>query len=134
MATDAEKNGIEKTCESDTPITIGSEKTSSEKTEIGSYFISNYPPFSQWKKENLSDVEAAMAQQPQRIVTSSTDGGLEPGAVNQGGAAIPERLLVVHHEHGEPIAFLGHMLRRVGPVRVCGLECHLDPCVVATLH
>ena len=64
MATDAEKNGIEKTCESDTPITIGSEKTSSEKTEIGSYFISNYPPFSQWKKENLSDVEAAMANPP----------------------------------------------------------------------
>lgn len=35
--------------------------TDSVKTEVGSYFISNYPPFSQWNKEYLSDVETAMA-------------------------------------------------------------------------
>ena len=38
--------------------------TETEKTEVGSYFISNYPPFSQWKKENLAEVEAAMAAPP----------------------------------------------------------------------
>lgn len=38
--------------------------TDSKKTEVGSYFISNYPPFSQWKKENVSEVETAMAQAP----------------------------------------------------------------------
>ncbi|MDA1049097.1 MAG: coproporphyrinogen-III oxidase family protein [Planctomycetota bacterium] len=38
--------------------------TDSVKTEVGSYFISNYPPFSQWSKENLPDVEAAMAAPP----------------------------------------------------------------------
>ena len=25
--------------------------TEATKTEVGSYFISNYPPYSQWKKE-----------------------------------------------------------------------------------
>jgi len=32
-----------------------------EKTDVGSYFISNYPPYSQWTTEYLSDVEAALA-------------------------------------------------------------------------
>jgi oxygen-independent coproporphyrinogen-3 oxidase len=35
--------------------------TDSTKTEVGSYFISNYPPFSQWKQDSLSQVETAMA-------------------------------------------------------------------------
>lgn len=35
--------------------------TESTKTEVGSYFISNYPPFSQWSGEQLSEVEAALA-------------------------------------------------------------------------
>jgi oxygen-independent coproporphyrinogen III oxidase len=34
------------------------------KTEVGSYFISNYPPFSQWKKEYLPEIEAAMSKPP----------------------------------------------------------------------
>ncbi len=38
--------------------------TESTKTDVGSYFISNYPPFSQWKRENVSDVKAAMQQPP----------------------------------------------------------------------
>jgi oxygen-independent coproporphyrinogen-3 oxidase len=36
----------------------------SVKTEVGSYFISNYPPFSQWKRELLSEVEQVMQQPP----------------------------------------------------------------------
>jgi coproporphyrinogen III oxidase-like Fe-S oxidoreductase len=38
--------------------------TEATKTEVGSYFISNYPPFSQWTPEGLVDVRAAMAAQP----------------------------------------------------------------------
>lgn len=33
-------------------------------TEVGSYFISNYPPYSQWKKEALPDVTTAMNSPP----------------------------------------------------------------------
>jgi len=36
----------------------------STKTEVGSYFISNYPPFSQWDKDQLSKVESALASPP----------------------------------------------------------------------
>jgi oxygen-independent coproporphyrinogen-3 oxidase len=36
----------------------------STKTEVGSYFVSNYPPFSQWKSENLDAVNTALAQPP----------------------------------------------------------------------
>lgn len=38
--------------------------TDSTKTEVGSYFISNYPPFSQWKSDELTEVEQAMANPP----------------------------------------------------------------------
>ena len=38
--------------------------TESTKTGVGSYFISNYPPFSQWKPENVADVESAMRGPP----------------------------------------------------------------------
>ena len=38
--------------------------TESTKTDVGSYFISNYPPFSQWKPENVADVESAMQGPP----------------------------------------------------------------------
>lgn len=38
--------------------------TESTKTEVGSYFISNYPPFSQWSKEAVSEVKQAFAQPP----------------------------------------------------------------------
>lgn len=34
------------------------------KTEVGSYFISNYPPYSRWRKELLPEVELALAQPP----------------------------------------------------------------------
>ncbi|MEC8510338.1 MAG: radical SAM protein, partial [Planctomycetota bacterium] len=38
--------------------------TESSKTEVGSYFISNYPPYSQWKKDALDELRSAMKQSP----------------------------------------------------------------------
>lgn len=35
-----------------------------KKTEVGSYFISNYPPFSQWSADHLPEVEQALASPP----------------------------------------------------------------------
>ncbi len=40
--------------------------TDTVKTEVGSYFISNYPPFSQWTPEGLAAVRAAMHAPPLR--------------------------------------------------------------------
>ncbi len=34
------------------------------KTEVGSYFISNYPPFSQWTTDQIGEVRAALAAPP----------------------------------------------------------------------
>lgn len=36
----------------------------SKKTEVGSYFISNYPPYSQWDAESITEVRNAMATAP----------------------------------------------------------------------
>ncbi|GIW99133.1 MAG: coproporphyrinogen III oxidase [Pirellulaceae bacterium] len=41
--------------------------TEATKTEVGSYFISNYPPYSQWKRELLADVEKALASEPGEV-------------------------------------------------------------------
>lgn len=38
--------------------------TETTKTEVGSYFIANYPPFSQWSREALADVRAALEAPP----------------------------------------------------------------------
>jgi oxygen-independent coproporphyrinogen-3 oxidase len=38
--------------------------TEATKTEVGSYFISNYPPFSQWTVEQLPEAMAALAAPP----------------------------------------------------------------------
>lgn len=38
--------------------------TEAAKTEVGSYFISNYPPFSQWSGDALTDIHNAMATAP----------------------------------------------------------------------
>ncbi|HEX3601199.1 MAG TPA: coproporphyrinogen-III oxidase family protein [Lacipirellulaceae bacterium] len=38
--------------------------TSTSKTEVGSYFISNYPPFSAWSPEQLGAVRNAMESPP----------------------------------------------------------------------
>ena len=36
------------------------------KTEVGSYFISNYPPFSLWQREHLPEIQAAFQREPDR--------------------------------------------------------------------
>ncbi|GIX04796.1 MAG: coproporphyrinogen III oxidase [Planctomycetaceae bacterium] len=40
----------------------------SDRTEVGSYFISNYPPFSQWRAEYLPEIEAAFSAEPDRAI------------------------------------------------------------------
>ena len=36
--------------------------TDSTKTEVGSYFISNYPPFSQWSDDGLEEFRSVVQQ------------------------------------------------------------------------
>ena len=38
--------------------------TTNTSTEVGNYFVSNYPPFSQWKPEYVPEALAALAQAP----------------------------------------------------------------------
>jgi oxygen-independent coproporphyrinogen-3 oxidase len=38
------------------------------KTEIGSYFVSNYPPFSQWRTESVAEIHAAFDGEPDRSI------------------------------------------------------------------
>ena len=38
--------------------------TENKKTEVGSYFISNYPPYSQWNRDHLPAVRAALKSPP----------------------------------------------------------------------
>ena len=38
------------------------------KTEVGSYFISNYPPFSLWKREGTPEILEALHREPDRAV------------------------------------------------------------------
>ncbi len=35
-------------------------------TEVGSYFVSNYPPFSQWQSELVGEIQSAFASEPNR--------------------------------------------------------------------
>ena len=41
--------------------------TETSKTEVGNYFISNYPPFSQWTPAALGDVRAALESPPGEV-------------------------------------------------------------------
>jgi oxygen-independent coproporphyrinogen-3 oxidase len=41
--------------------------TSTAKTEVGSYFISNYPPFSAWSADQLDTVRSAMESPPANV-------------------------------------------------------------------
>jgi oxygen-independent coproporphyrinogen-3 oxidase len=40
-------------------------KTFEDKTEVGSYFVANYPPFSAWKPSFLPDAHAALESRPE---------------------------------------------------------------------
>jgi len=50
--------------------------TENKKTEVGSYFVSNYPPYSQWNKEDLTSVQAALNSPPQEKTDQETPLGL----------------------------------------------------------
>ncbi|HVX14957.1 MAG TPA: coproporphyrinogen-III oxidase family protein [Pirellulales bacterium] len=41
--------------------------TEATKTEVGSYFIANYPPFSQWSADALPDVRQALNDPPRQV-------------------------------------------------------------------
>lgn len=41
--------------------------TETVKTEVGSYFVSNYPPYSQWNSDSLADVEVALHSPPRDV-------------------------------------------------------------------
>ncbi len=43
---------------------MGSASSDKKKTEVGSYFISNYPPYSQWNREELPAVHDALESPP----------------------------------------------------------------------
>ena len=47
--------------------------TEVKKTEVGSYFISNYPPFSQWTGDALPTIQSAMASPPRKQRSASGD-------------------------------------------------------------
>ncbi len=49
--------------------------TEATKTEVGSYFISNYPPFSQWTAESVGELEEALGRRAEPVV--GQDGGLQ---------------------------------------------------------
>lgn len=39
-----------------------------ESTEVGSYFVSNYPPFSQWTREGVPEIMSALDAEPDRTI------------------------------------------------------------------
>lgn len=41
--------------------------STTDKTEVGSYFISNYPPFSQWSPDHLDEVRSALHSPPANV-------------------------------------------------------------------
>ena len=41
--------------------------TEAADTQVGSYFISNYPPFSQWSPAALPEIEAALQTEPKNV-------------------------------------------------------------------
>ena len=41
--------------------------TEATKTEVGSYFIANYPPFSQWSADALAEVRATLTSPPRNV-------------------------------------------------------------------
>src|SRR4026209_992598 len=44
--------------------TTTSQPNTGASTEVGNYFVSNYPPFSQWKPEFIPDAIEALDQSP----------------------------------------------------------------------
>src|SRR6202035_70340 len=44
--------------------TVDEQKKTAEKTEVGSYFVSNYPPFSVWNQQNVPAALEALDPPP----------------------------------------------------------------------
>jgi len=42
----------------------GAGEAAVEQTDVGSYFVANYPPFSAWKPEGIKDAHAALSKRP----------------------------------------------------------------------
>ncbi|MCY2975178.1 MAG: coproporphyrinogen-III oxidase family protein [Planctomycetota bacterium] len=62
---------------SDTPsLSSATQSGHSTKTEVGSYFISNYPPYSQWNRDSLPAINAAMDAPPKGETPQDTPLGL----------------------------------------------------------
>ena len=57
----------------------------SKKTEVGSYFIANYPPFSFWKTEAISEFNEALLRAPVPV-------GSDPRPASGRGGPWPEAL------------------------------------------
>jgi oxygen-independent coproporphyrinogen III oxidase len=52
------------------PTTETLDISDSDATEVGSYFIANYPPFSQWRKEGVPEILAALDAPPRNGATA----------------------------------------------------------------
>ncbi len=50
------------------PTTTTEPKKTEKKTEVGSYFVSNYPPFSQWTKEEVPKAYQVLESEPDRKI------------------------------------------------------------------
>lgn len=50
------------------PVTTPTVTPAIGSTEVGSYFVSNYPPFSQWQSEFVPEIHAALTSEPNRDV------------------------------------------------------------------
>ncbi len=50
------------------PVTTSEPKKAEAKTEVGSYFVSNYPPFSLWTKEGVPRAMEALDSEPDPTV------------------------------------------------------------------
>ena len=50
------------------PVTTPTVTPAVGTTEVGSYFVSNYPPFSQWQTELVGEIQSAFASEPNRDV------------------------------------------------------------------
>ena len=51
-----------------TSLDVIAKEPSKDTTEVGSYFISNYPPYSQWNKETVPEVYGKFEQEPNREI------------------------------------------------------------------
>ena len=102
--------------------------TEATKTEVGSYFISNYPPYSQWKKENLPAIVEVMNQPPRPgvplglIVDRLPHFGLKCGRqVDRNNGRIRRRdavrqglyLALLHQQSGDDVVRVRRCLRFV---------------------